>query len=76
MSNVVVKLNMDALGAATQGAIEELTAKIATRCGSGYFGDVIWTDRPHGAVRATTYKARLDNARHNTLLKAAQGGMS
>ncbi|ETJ39752.1 hypothetical protein Q604_UNBC06375G0002, partial [human gut metagenome] len=33
----------------------------------------ILTDRPHGAVRAETYEARLRNARENTLLKAVLG---
>ena len=53
--------------------IEEKTAEIAARAGKGFVGDVIMTDRPHGAVRAETYKARAKNARENTLLKAVQG---
>lgn len=73
-NKVIVKLNFPNLAATTQGAIEDLTSKITERAGEGYTGDVIWTDRPHGAVRATNYRAKLDNARHNTLLKAAQGG--
>ncbi|MGE8691838.1 hypothetical protein [Bifidobacterium bifidum] len=40
----------------------------------GYEGDVIATDRPHGAVRATTRHARRSNAKHNTLLKALDAG--
>ena len=40
----------------------------------GYTGDVIATDRPHGAVRATDMQARRSNARHNTLLKALDAG--
>lgn len=42
----------------------------------GYVGDVITTDRPHGAVRATTMHARRSNAKHNTLLKALDAGRS
>lgn len=73
MPNVIVRLNYQALGQTTQAAIETLTSEIAERCGDGYVGDVIWTDRPHGAVRAVTRKAHVDNARNNTILKAAQG---
>lgn len=68
-----VKLNMEALAALTRPMIEEKTAEIAARAGKGFVGDVIMTDRPHGAVRAETYKARAKNARENTLLKAVQG---
>lgn len=68
-----VKLNREALVALTRPMIEEKTAEIAARAGKGFVGDVIITDRPHGAVRAETYKARVKNARENTLLKAVQG---
>jgi hypothetical protein len=71
---VRLELDYEAIARLTQDVIEEKTQEIAGRAGEGYTGDVIWTDRPHGAVRATTIEARLDNARHNTLLKAAQGG--
>ena len=30
--------------------------------------------RPHGIVKAATFKARRDNARHNALLKALNAG--
>ncbi|WP_368388696.1 hypothetical protein [Schaalia turicensis] len=68
-----VKLNREALAALTWPMIEKKTAEIAARAGKGFVGDVIMTDRPHGAVRAETYKARAKNARENTLLKAVQG---
>lgn len=68
-----VKLNRETLVALTWPMIEEKTAEIAARAGKGFVGDVIITDRPHGAVRAETYKARAKNARENTLLKAVQG---
>lgn len=73
MPVVKVSLNMQALGKLTQPLIEQTTREIAGRAGEGFVGDVIWTDRPHGAVRAETPKARASNARHNTLLKAMQG---
>jgi hypothetical protein len=69
-----LELDYEAIARLTEDAIEQKTQEIAARAGDGYAGDVIWTDRPHGAVRATTYEARVDNARNNTLLKAAQGG--
>ena len=74
MTNVRLDLDYEAIARLTEDAIEQKTQEIAARAGDGYTGDVIWTDRPHGAVRATTYAARVDNARNNTLLKAAQGG--
>lgn len=73
VEKVKVKLHRDALAALTQGMIESKTQQIAARAGEGFVGDVIITDRPHGAVRAETYKARAKNARENTLLKAVQG---
>lgn len=42
--------------------------------GGGFVGDVITTDRPHGAVRAETWRARGSNAKHNTLLKSLDAG--
>ena len=42
----------------------------------GYVGDVIRTDRPHGAVRAVTRHAKRSNAKHNTLLKSLAVGRS
>ncbi|WP_195393511.1 hypothetical protein [Actinomyces urogenitalis] len=71
--SVKVQLNADALTALTQGVIEQTTAEIAARAGEGFVGDVITTDRPHGAVRADTDAARQRNARENTLLKAVFG---
>lgn len=68
-----VQLNADALSALTRDAITDKTAEIAARAGEGFVGDVITTDRPHGAVRADTDAARQRNARENTLLKAVFG---
>ena len=68
-----VKLNREALATLTRPMIEEKTAEIAARAGKGFVGDVIMTDRPHGAVRAETIQAKRKNAKHNTLLKAMCG---
>ncbi len=73
MGEVKVKLNMGALSDITRGPITDLTQQIADRCGDGFVGDVIQTDRPHGAVRAVTRAARDRNRRENTILKAALG---
>lgn len=70
---VQVKLNFPALASTAKGAIEDKTASIAARAGRGFVGDVIHTDRPHGAVRAESQEARERNARENILLKAVFG---
>lgn len=70
---VKIELNADTLNALTKPAIEQLTQEIAARAGEGFVGDVIITDRPHGAVRPATVHARRSNLKHNTLLKAVNG---
>lgn len=40
----------------------------------GYKGDVIKTDRPHGAVWAADKHACASNAKYNTLMKALDAG--
>lgn len=67
-----VKLNASPLTALTFPAIEQLTQEITARASEGFVGDVIMTDRPHGAVRVETPAARRLNAKENTLLKAVQ----
>lgn len=69
-----VKLDFPALAGMTRGLVADKTNQIASRAGEGFVGDVMWTDRPHGAVRATTRQAARRNARDNTLLKATFGG--
>lgn len=75
MSTVRFKIDYRALGLACNPAITSLTERIAQTAGEGFVGDVRPSKgkgrRPHGAVRATTYKSRARNARDNTLLKAA-----
>lgn len=76
MKKVKFQINYGALGAATRPHIERLTSQIAQNAGEGFVGDVRpgrgRGHRPHGVVRANTYKAQARNARDNTLLKAAQ----
>lgn len=68
-----VQINSAALLTLTRPTITAKTAEIAARAGAGFVGDVIQTDRPHGAVRASNKEARERNARENTLLKAVFG---
>lgn len=71
MGKVKLFIKFDNLAAITQPLVEDTTNRIAIAAGDGFVGDVIWTDRPHGAVRAETIQAKTKNAYHNTLLKAA-----
>lgn len=77
MSVKKIEINEAALFALVRPAIEGETKRIASNAGEGFVGDVIASRgkdaRPHGAVRPTTYKARLKNLRENTLLKAVGG---
>lgn len=71
------QIDIEVLCEMVRPAVEEHTARIAATAGDGYVGDVITSrgkvPRPHGAVRATTWEARRDNAKNNTLLKAVHG---
>lgn len=69
---VEVKIDFKALSEMARPIVESTTDAIAAQCGDGYVGDVTTTDRPHGAVRPDTYRARASNGKHNTLLKAVQ----
>lgn len=64
------KLDYEAIGKISMQAVDDAVLAAADRAGEGFEGDMIWTDRPHGAVYATTFKARRKNATENTLLKA------
>lgn len=67
------KLDYEAIGKMAVGVVDDAVLDIAERAGEGFEADMIWTDRPHGAVYATTFKARRRNAKENTLLKAVFG---
>ena len=52
----------------------EHASGIMERCGSGYEMDTYTgKNRVNAMVTATTYQARADNMRNNTLLKAVRG---
>lgn len=63
------------LRALTTPMIESAAERIASAAGKGFEPSVQQgKTRPHGVVKAATFKARRDNARHNTLLKALNVG--
>ena len=54
--------------------ISERANEIASRAGTGYEADTqIGQKRATGRVKAATAKAKKDNKKHNTLLKAVRG---
>lgn len=65
------KLNYEAIAKMSFDVVDETVVAVSNRAGLDFDGDIIWTDRPHGAVWATTFEARLLNAKENTLMKAA-----
>lgn len=65
------KLEYETLAKMSFDVVDETVAAVSNRAGLDFDGDIIWTDRPHGAVWATTFEARLLNAKENTLMKAA-----
>lgn len=64
------KLDFEAIGKISMQSVDDAVLAAVDRAGEGFEGDIIWTDRPHGAVWADTFKARRRNAKENTLLKA------
>lgn len=53
----------------------EQAKMIAARCGQGYATDThTGTNRVNAMVYAETFEARLDNSKHNTILKAMGNG--
>lgn len=76
MSKLVFKLNR--VGVAElmksenmQGVLTEHAKTIMNRCGDGYEQDIyVGKNRANASVRAASYRARRDNLKNNTLLKA------
>nr|DAK28658.1 MAG TPA: type I neck protein [Caudoviricetes sp.] len=70
-----VTIDNGALRELTTPVIESAAERIATAAGKGFEASVQQgKTRPHGVVKAATFKARRDNARHNALLKALNAG--
>lgn len=56
-----------------QDVLSEHATNIKNRAGEGYEQDVfVGKTRANAMVKATTYKAKRDNMRNNTLLKAVR----
>lgn len=72
------KLNYSGVGqllksAEMQSVLNEKAAAIKNRCGDGYEQDVyVGKTRANAMVSATSYKAKKENMKNNTLLKAVR----
>lgn len=56
-----------------QNVLTEKATAIRNRCGDGYEQDIhVGKTRANAMVRATTYQAKKDNMKNNTLLKAVR----
>ena len=78
MSNFVFKLNRAGVrellkSQAMQGILKEHATTIKNRAGDGYEQDIyVGKNRANAMVKAETFKARKDNSKNNTLLKAVR----
>lgn len=76
MSDFVFKLNRKGVAElmksqAMQGILKEHATAIKNRAGDGYEQDIyVGKNRANAMVKAETFKARKDNSKKNTLLKA------
>ncbi|MDT2848763.1 hypothetical protein P7H60_06275 [Vagococcus carniphilus] len=76
MSKMKFKLNNTGVGALLksdemQNVLKNRATAIKKRAGDGYEQDVyIGKNRANAMVSATTYQAKRDNMKNNTLLKA------
>ena len=56
-----------------QGVLKDHADAIKNRCGDGYETDLfVGKKRANAMVSATTYQAKADNLRNNTILKAVK----
>ena len=76
MSKFVFKLNRKGVAElmksqAMQGILKEHATTIKNRAGDGYEQDIhVGKNRANAMVKAETFKAKKDNSKNNTLLKA------
>ncbi|RMI77652.1 hypothetical protein ABNB56_11455 [Streptococcus iniae] len=76
MSNFVFKLNRAGVSellksSEMQSILTEHATTIKNRAGDGYEQDIyVGKNRANAMVKAETFKARRDNSKNNTLLKA------
>ena len=78
MSNFVFKLNRAGVrellkSSEMQDVLKKHATTIKNRAGDGYEQDIyIGRNRANAMVKAETFKARKDNSKNNTLLKAVK----
>lgn len=78
MSNMKFKLNRAGVAdlmksSAMQTVLTKYASNIKNRCGDGYEQDIhIGRNRANAMVSAKTRKAKKDNLKNNTLLKAVR----
>lgn len=78
MSRFKFKLNQSGVrelmkSAEMQSVLTNYASNIRNRCGSGYEQDIyVGTNRANAMVSAATAKAKRDNSKNNTLLKAVR----
>ena len=76
MSDIKFKLNRAGVAelmksAPMQNVLSQHASDIQARCGDGYVKDIrVGKNRANAMVSAETYKAKKDNMKNNTLLKA------
>ncbi len=78
MSSFKFKLNQSGVrelmkSAEMQSVLTNYASNIRNRCGNGYEQDIyIGSNRANAMVSAATIKAKRDNNKNNTLLKAVR----
>lgn len=76
MSKTKFKLNSSGVrellkSEAMQSVLIEKASAIRSRCGDGYTQDIyIGKTRANAMVSADSFKAKIDNSKNNTILKA------
>ena len=72
MSDIKFKLNRAGVAELMKSApMQNVLSQYAARCGDGYVKDIhVGKNRANAMVSAKTYKAKKDNMKNNTLLKA------
>lgn len=78
MSNFKFKLNRSGVrelmkSTEMQSVLTSYASNIRNRCGDGYEQDIfVGTNRANAMVSAATAKAKRDNKKNNTILKAVR----
>ncbi|MGV3011529.1 hypothetical protein [Streptococcus thoraltensis] len=76
MNDIKFKLNSNGVknllkSSEMQSVLKEKASTIRNRCGDGYKQDVyVGRNRANAMVSASSYKAKKDNLKNNTILKA------